>query len=67
VVSCDGTRGPAANAGGQLQPKIIAEIAHLDALEFHADVDQTDIGALNRRQRVVLPSMRFRIYASGQC
>jgi RND family efflux transporter MFP subunit len=53
VVS-DSTRGPAANAGGQLQPKIIAEIAHLDALEFHADVDQTDIGALNRRQRVAV-------------
>jgi RND family efflux transporter MFP subunit len=63
VVS-DGSRGPAANAGGQLQPKIIAEIAGLDALEFHADVDQTDIGALNRRQRVVValdafPDMRF--------
>jgi RND family efflux transporter MFP subunit len=63
VVS-DGTRGPAASAGGQLQPKIIAEIAHLDALEFHADVDQTDIGSLNRRQRVVValdafPDMRF--------
>jgi RND family efflux transporter MFP subunit len=63
VVS-DGTRGPATNAGGQLQPKIIAEIAHLDALEFHADVDQTDIGALNRRQRAVValdafPERRF--------
>jgi HlyD family secretion protein len=63
VVS-DGTRGPATNAGGQLSPKIIAEIAHLDALEFHADVDQTDIGALNRRQRVVValdafPEIRF--------
>jgi RND family efflux transporter MFP subunit len=63
VVS-DGTRGPAANAGGQLQPKVIAEIAHLDALEFHADVDQTDIGSLNRRQRVVValdafPDVRF--------
>jgi HlyD family secretion protein len=63
VVS-DGTRGPVANAGGQLQPKIIAEIAHLDALEFHADVDQTDIGTLNRRQRVVValdafPDLRF--------
>jgi RND family efflux transporter MFP subunit len=63
VVS-DGTRGPATNAGGQLPPKIIAEIAHLDALEFHADVDQTDIGALNRRQRVVValdafPEIRF--------
>ena len=63
VVS-DGTRGPAASAGGPLQPKIIAEIAHLDALEFHADVDQTDIGALNRRQRVVValdafPDMQF--------
>jgi RND family efflux transporter MFP subunit len=53
VVS-DSTRGPAANAGGQLQPKMIGEIAHLDALEFHADVDQTDIGALNRRQCVVV-------------
>jgi membrane fusion protein, multidrug efflux system len=63
VVS-DGTRGPAANAGGQLQPKVIAEIAHLDALEFHADVDQTDVGSLNRRQRVVValdafPDVRF--------
>jgi RND family efflux transporter MFP subunit len=60
----DGTRGPTANAGGQLQPKVIAEIAHLDALEFHADVDQTDIGALKRRQRVVIaldafPDRRF--------
>jgi RND family efflux transporter MFP subunit len=63
-VISDGTRGPAANAGGQLQPKIIAEIAHLDVLEFHADVDQTDIGSLNRRQRVVValdafPDIRF--------
>jgi multidrug efflux pump subunit AcrA (membrane-fusion protein) len=44
--------------------KIIAEIAHLDALEFHADVDQTDVGSLNRRQRVVIaldafPDVRF--------
>jgi HlyD family secretion protein len=53
VVSA-GSRGPAASAGGPMQPKIIAEIAHLDALEFHADVDQTDIGALNRRQHVVV-------------
>lgn len=63
-VISDGTRGPAANASGQLQPKIIAEIAHLDVLEFHADVDQTDIGSLNRRQRVVValdafPDIRF--------
>jgi HlyD family secretion protein len=63
VVS-DGTRGPATNAGGQLQPKIIAEIAHLDALEFHADVDQTDIGSLHRGQQVVValdafPDRRF--------
>jgi RND family efflux transporter MFP subunit len=63
VVS-DSTRGPAASASGQLQPKIIAEIAHLEALEFHADVDQTDIGSLNRRQRVVValdafPDIRF--------
>src|SRR5262245_9879446 len=60
----DGTRGPTASAGGQLQPKIIAEIAHLDVLEFHADVDQTDISSLNRRQRVAIaldafPDMRF--------
>ena len=53
VVS-DGNRGPAVSAGGPLQPKIIAEIAHLDALEFHADVDQTDVGSLNRRQRVII-------------
>jgi HlyD family secretion protein len=63
VVS-DGTRGPTVTAGGQLQPKIIAEIAHLDALEFHADVDQTDIGLLTRRQRAIMaldafPDMRF--------
>jgi RND family efflux transporter MFP subunit len=50
----DGTRGTAASAGGQLQPKGIAEIAQLDALEFHADVDQTDIGALKRGQRVAI-------------
>jgi RND family efflux transporter MFP subunit len=63
VVS-DGTRGPTATAGGHLQPKVIAEIAQLDALEFHADVDQTDIGVLNRRQRVSIaldafPERRF--------
>jgi RND family efflux transporter MFP subunit len=50
----DGTRGTAASAGGQLQLKGIAEIAQLDALEFHADVDQTDIGALKRGQRVAI-------------
>jgi RND family efflux transporter MFP subunit len=53
VVS-DGTRGPVTNSGAQLQPKGIAEIAQLDALEFHADVDQTDIGSLKRGQRVVI-------------
>jgi HlyD family secretion protein len=63
VVS-DGARGPTTTAGGQLQPKVIAEIAQLDALEFHADVDQIDIGALNRRQRVIIaldafPDTRF--------
>jgi RND family efflux transporter MFP subunit len=63
VVS-DGSRGPGASAGGPMQPKIIAEIAHLDVLEFHVDVDQTDISALNRRQRVAValdafPDMHF--------
>jgi HlyD family secretion protein len=60
----DGTRGAAVSSGGQLQPKGIAEIAQLDALEFHADVDQTDIGSLKRGQRVTIaldafPDRRF--------
>jgi HlyD family secretion protein len=64
VVS-DGTRGVGTGSGGQLQPKSIAEIAQLDALEFHADVDQTDIGALKRGQRVgialdAFPDRRFK-------
>jgi len=63
VVS-DGTRGVTASPGGQLQPKSIAEIAQLDALEFHADVDQTDIGSIKRGQRVAIaldafPDRRF--------
>ena len=42
-----------------------AEIAQLDALEFHADVDQTDIGSIKRGQRVAIaldafPDRRFR-------
>jgi RND family efflux transporter MFP subunit len=53
VVS-DGTRGVGASSGAQLQPKGLAEIAQLDALEFHVDVDQTDVGALKRGQRVVI-------------
>jgi RND family efflux transporter MFP subunit len=61
----DGTRGPAASSGAQLQPKGIAEIAQLDALEFHADVDQTDIGSIKRGQRVAMaldafPDRRFK-------
>jgi RND family efflux transporter MFP subunit len=61
----DGTRGPAASSGGQLQPKGIAEIAQLEALEFHADVDQTDIGSIKRGQRVAMaldafPDRRFK-------
>jgi RND family efflux transporter MFP subunit len=60
----DGTQGAVASSGGQLQPKGIAEIAQLDALEFHADVDQTDIGSLKRGQRVAIaldafPDRRF--------
>jgi len=50
----DGTRGVAVSSGGQLQPKSIAEIAQLDALEFHAEVDQTDIGSIKRGQRVAI-------------
>jgi RND family efflux transporter MFP subunit len=60
----DGTQAGLASSGGQLQPKGIAEIAQLDALEFHADVDQTDIGSLKRGQRVAIaldafPDRRF--------
>jgi RND family efflux transporter MFP subunit len=53
VVS-DGTRSLAAGTGGQLQPMSIAEIAHLEALEFHVDVDQTDVGSIKRGQRTVI-------------
>jgi RND family efflux transporter MFP subunit len=52
VVS-DGARsggGPA----GQLQPTAIAEIAHLEALEFHVDVDQTEIGLIKRGQKAII-------------
>jgi RND family efflux transporter MFP subunit len=50
----DGTRGAAGGSGGQLQPTAIAEIAHLQALEFHVDVDQTEVGLLKRGQRAVI-------------
>jgi RND family efflux transporter MFP subunit len=50
----DGTRGAGAGSGGQLQPTAIAEIAHLQALEFHVDVDQTEVGLLKRGQRAVI-------------
>jgi RND family efflux transporter MFP subunit len=53
VVS-DGARGVGAGSGGQLQPMAIAEIAHLEALEFHVDVDQTEIGLIKRGQRAVI-------------
>jgi len=60
----DGSRGVASGAGGQLQPMTIAEIAHLEALEFHVEVDQTDIGMIKRglRASIVLdafPDRRF--------
>jgi RND family efflux transporter MFP subunit len=60
----DGARGPAGGAGGQLQPMAIAEIAYLEALEFHVEVDQTDIGLIKRGMRasIVLdafPERRF--------
>jgi RND family efflux transporter MFP subunit len=32
----------------------IAEIAHLEALEFHVDVDQTEIGLIKRGQKAVI-------------
>jgi membrane fusion protein (multidrug efflux system) len=50
----DGTRGAGAGPGGQLQPTAIAEIAHLEALEFHVDVDQTEIGMIKRGMRAVI-------------
>jgi RND family efflux transporter MFP subunit len=60
----DGSRSAVGSAGGQLQPMAIAEIAHLEALEFHVDVDQTDIGMIKRGQRVLItldafPDRRF--------
>jgi RND family efflux transporter MFP subunit len=59
----DGARG--AGPGGQLQPTAIAEIAHLEALEFHVDVDQTEIGLIKRGMRAVIvldafPDQRLR-------
>ncbi|MGH8067174.1 MAG: efflux RND transporter periplasmic adaptor subunit [Candidatus Entotheonellia bacterium] len=61
----DGTRGAGAGPGGQLQPTAIAEIAHLEALEFHVDVDQTEIGLIKRGMRAVIvldafPDQRLR-------
>jgi RND family efflux transporter MFP subunit len=50
----DGSRGFPGSSGGQLQPMGIAEIAHLEALEFHVDVDQTEIGMIKRGQRAVI-------------
>jgi RND family efflux transporter MFP subunit len=50
----DGARGVSAGPGGQLQPMAIAEIAHLEALEFHVDVDQTEIGQIKRGQRAAI-------------
>jgi RND family efflux transporter MFP subunit len=63
VVS-DGSHAVGASLGGQLQPMAIAEIAHLEALEFHVDVDQIDIGLVRRGQHasIVLdafPDRRF--------
>jgi RND family efflux transporter MFP subunit len=50
----DGSRGFPGSSSGQLQPIGIAEIAHLEALEFHVDVDQTEIGMIKRGQRAVI-------------
>jgi len=50
----DGSRAVGANMGGQLQPLTIAEIAHLEGLEFHVDVDQIDIGMIKRGQRATI-------------
>jgi RND family efflux transporter MFP subunit len=60
----DGSRGLGTNPGGQLQPMAVAEIAHLEALEVHVDVDQTDIGMIKRGQHAVIvldafPDRRF--------
>jgi RND family efflux transporter MFP subunit len=63
VVS-DGSHGVGASLGGQLQPIAIAEIAHLEVLEFHVDVDQIDIGLVKRGQHAIIvldafPDRRF--------
>jgi RND family efflux transporter MFP subunit len=63
VVS-DGSHGVGASLGGQLQPMVIAEIAHLEALEFHVEVDQIDIGLVRRGQHAIIvldafPDRRF--------
>jgi RND family efflux transporter MFP subunit len=63
VVS-DGSHAVGASLGGQLQPMVIAEIAHLEALEFHVDVDQIDIGLVRRGQHAIVvldafPDRRF--------
>jgi RND family efflux transporter MFP subunit len=50
----DGSRGFSGGSGGQLQPIGIAEIAALEGLEFHVDVDQTEIGMIKRGQRAVI-------------
>jgi RND family efflux transporter MFP subunit len=50
----DGSRGFSGSSGSQLQPMGIAEIAALEALEFHVDVDQTEIGLIKRGQRAVI-------------
>jgi HlyD family secretion protein len=60
----DGSRGTTSTSAGQLQPLVIAELAHLDALEFHVDVDQTEIGMIKRGQRASItldafPDQRF--------
>jgi RND family efflux transporter MFP subunit len=56
----DGAKGISGGPGGQLQPVGIAEIAHLEALEFHVDVDQTEIGMIKRGQSAIIVLDAFR-------
>ncbi len=50
----DASRGGTGAPVGQVSPIGIAEIADIAAFEFHAEVDQTDIGKLKRGQQAVV-------------
>lgn len=63
-VEVGGIVSASSRGGGQLQPAAIAEIADLSALEFHVEVDQTEISRVRRGQQAVIaldafPDRRF--------